>query len=351
MKKLFVALLAVFALLFFTLRIVKTEMVTMFIVGDILLDRGVGERIDTNGPDYPHLNVKNILPKADIVFGNLECPITSTGIPALKRPYYLFKAHPDNADALSKSGFNVLNLANNHSMDYGSEGIMNTIEFLEKSGIKTVGAGKDKHSAHKPLYTEVSGTTIGFLSLSAFPTEGYVYSDKKPDVAQLDIEALAGEVKSAKVNCDVLIVSFHWGTEFENYPTQKQKQAAYISVENGADIVIGHHPHVLQGMEYYMGKPIFYSLGNFVFDNQQPIGTDETIILKVSINNKSIKKLEIAPIRIVECQPTIPVNLDEAMNILNNFEKYSKFTNSNIEIDKENFNFSKNIFNTVKIVP
>ena len=126
---------------------------------------------------------------------------------------------------------------------------------------------------------------------------------------------------------------------------------AHISVENGADIVIGHHPHVLEGMEYYMGKPIFYSLGNFVFDKQEPIGTDETIILKVSINNKSINKLEIAPIKIVEGQPSIPINLDEAMEIFNNFEKYSKFTNSNIEIDKESFNSIKNIFTTIRIKP
>jgi|BioPla2DNA2_1021312.scaffolds.fasta_scaffold11733_3 poly-gamma-glutamate synthesis protein (capsule biosynthesis protein) len=351
MKKLFLALLFFFALLFFTLRVAKTDSMTIFIVGDILLDRGVGEKIEAHGPDYPYLKVKNILPKADIVFGNLECPITSTGIPALKKPYYLFKAHPNNSDALSNSGFTVLNLANNHTMDYGREGIMNTIAFLEKSGIKTVGAGKDKNIAHKPLYMEVSGTTIGFLSLSAFPTEGYVFSAKKPDVAQLDIEALADEVKSAKVNCDVLIVSFHWGTEFENYPTQNQKQAAYISVENGADLVIGHHPHVLQGMEYYTGTPIFYSLGNFVFDNQEPIGTDETIILKVVINDKSIKNLQIAPIKIVKCQPTIPENTNEATEIFSNFEKYSNFANSKIEIDKENYNSKKSIFRSVNIIP
>lgn len=348
MKNIFLGLLVVCIALFFTLNAVRRDKATLFIVGDILLDRGVGERIAANGPDYPYLNVKNILPEADIAFGNLECAITSTGIPALKRPYYLFKCEPDNADALRRSGFTILNLANNHTMDYGREGILNTIEFLESSNIKTVGAGKDKSTAHTPLFTEVSGAVIGFLCFSAFPTEGYVYSDKKPDVAQLDLDRLATQVKSAKLDCDILLVSFHWGSEFENYPTESQKEAAHIAVENGADIVIGHHPHVLQGMEFYMDKPIFYSLGNFVFDKQEPIGTDKTVILKVNVVGKSINKLEITPIKIIECQPALPETMEETLEILNNFEKFSKAINPNIRIDKKGIRSSNAVFYTIR---
>lgn len=270
--------------------------------------------------------------KADIAFGNLECPITASGNPAIKKQYYLFKADPDNAAALNESGFDILNLANNHTMDYGREGILNTMEALAHNNIKTVGAGKDKESAHKPIFTKVSGMVIGFLSFSSFPTDGYVYIEDKPDVAQLDLNSLTDEVKSAKSGCDILVVSFHWGNEFENYPTDSQKKAAHISVESGADIVIGHHPHVLQGMEFYKDTPIFYSLGNFVFDKQEAAGTDESVILKVKVVDKSINTLELTPIKIIECQPTIPQNSIEASNILANFEKFSKSINPNMQI-------------------
>lgn len=341
MKKVFACLLIICCTVIVVLNACNKE-VTIFFVGDILLDRGVGEKIDKNGPDYPYKNIKDILPKADIAFGNLECPITSTGIPALKRPYYLFKGEPYNAEALKKSGFNILNLANNHTMDYSREGILNTIKSLENNGIKTVGAGEDKTSAHKPLFTEVSGTVTGFLSFLSFPVEGYIYSDKKPDVARLDLATLADEVKSAKTGCDFLVVSFHWGSEFSNYPTESQKKAAHISIENGADLVIGHHPHVLQGMEFYKDKPIFYSLGNFVFDKQDPVGTDETVKLKVKLRHKAINNLEISPIKIIECQPTKPNTNEDALNILNNFEKFSNSINPSIRIDKESTSCSGN---------
>lgn len=337
MKKILACLLIICSATIFILN-VRNKEVTIFFVGDILLDRGVGDKIDKNGPDYPYQNVKDILPKADIVFGNLECPITSTGIPALKRPYYLFKGEPYNAEALKKSGFNLLNLANNHTIDYGREGLLNTIKLLEDNSIITIGAGQDKTSAHKPVFKEVSGTVIGFLSYLSFPIEGYVYSDKKTDVARLDLATLASEIKRAKTGCNLLVVSFHWGSEFSNYPTENQKKAAHLSIENGADIVIGHHPHVLQGMEFYMDKPIFYSLGNFVFDKQEPLGTDETVILEVKLSDKAINSLSISPIKIIECQPTVPNTNEDILKILNNFEKFSMSINSNFKIDKESTN-------------
>lgn len=180
MKKIITCLLVVpLAAVLFVLYVFNRNEANIFIVGDILLSRGVGEKISQHGPEYPYLNIKNLLPKADIAFGNLECPITSNGNPAVKRPYYLFKGDLYNADALKDAGFKILNLANNHTMDYGRVGILDTIEALKSSTIKTVGAGENKESAHKPEFIEVSGTIIGFLGFSAFPTEGYVYLENK----------------------------------------------------------------------------------------------------------------------------------------------------------------------------
>lgn len=308
--------------------------VSIFIVGDILLDRGVGEKTDLHGSEYPYLIVKNILPKADIAFGNLECPITDGGIPALKRPYYLFRGGPNDAKALKECGFDILNLANNHTMDYGRKGIIDTISILGNNNIKTIGAGKNSKLARKPVFIEVSGNVIGFLGYSAFPSEGYTYLANKPDVAQVDLSRLAHEVKGAKSRCDILIVSFHWGYEFENYPSESQKETAHMAIENGADIIVGHHPHVLQGMEFYMDKPIFYSIGNFIFDRQEQKGTDETIILGVKIIDKRIVALDIAPIKIIECQPCIPEDA-ETIKILDSFQEYSRVIDSDIEVDKK----------------
>lgn len=335
MKKLLPALFLITTLtLVFAVSIIREKEVKVHIVGDILLSRGVEDKLNQYGYDYPYTKIRDTLIDGDITFGNLECPITSGGSPVFKSPKYIFRADASNAYALKNSGFDILNLANNHTMDYGREGLEDTIELLNKENIKTVGAGKDREDARKPVYMSISNTVFGFLSFSSFPAEGYFYLPDRPDVAQVDITKLSEEVKNAKANCDILIVSFHWGREFDNYPGENQKNVAHLSIDSGADIVIGHHPHVLQGVELYKNKTIFYSLGNFIFDKQEPKGTDETIILKLGISNRSIKTIKALPIRIVECQPTIPETPD-ALRILNNFKKYSENMNSNIYIDEK----------------
>ncbi|HHV28087.1 CapA family protein [Acetivibrio mesophilus] len=311
--------------------IFKDEPVKIVFVGDILLARGVGEKIETNGYEYPYDNIKRILKDSDITIGNLECAISSRGTPALKKESLLFRAAPENAAALKEAGFDVLNLANNHTMDFGREGLMDTVDFINSAGIKTFGAGKNRETAGKPLYIKVKGTVVGFLGFSAFPSEGYFFLEDQPDVAQVDIESLGEEVKTAKENCDVLIVSFHWGKEFDFYPVESQKSAAHIALDNGADIIIGHHPHVLQGVEIYNGKPIFYSLGNFVFDRQIPRGTDETVMLKVEIEKSKIGKIELVPLKIIDCQPT-EAGFDDGVKILERLKLFSEGMGSDIDI-------------------
>jgi len=328
-------LLVVYALLFVwgTSLIVahNQEPIKIVFVGDILLDRGVGEKIETYGYEYPYDNIKDILRDSDITLGNLECVISSRGMPALKMKNLLFRAAPDNVSALKDAGFNVLNLANNHCMDYGREGLIDTIEYLNSAGIKTFGAGKNRESARKPLYIKTKNTVIGFLGFSAFPSEGYFFLEDQPDVAQVDIKSIGEEVRSAKEKCDVLIVSFHWGREFDYYPVESQKSAAHISLESGADIVVGHHPHVIQGVEVYKDKPIFYSLGNFVFDRQIPRGTDETIMLELEIEKGKIKEIELVPVKIIDCQPIEP-SFDEGVRILERLQLYSEGMGSDISI-------------------
>ena len=137
--------------------------VNIVFTGDILLARDVSKAIAENGYDYPYTDVKGIIKAADIAFGNLECPLTKGGTPSLKRPYLLFRADPDNAAALKNAGYDVLNLANNHTMDYGHDGLLDTMDILKKTGIEYVGAGNDKQEEYKPVVFNRKGIKIGIL--------------------------------------------------------------------------------------------------------------------------------------------------------------------------------------------
>lgn len=300
-------------------------------VGDILLSRGVGEKIDKEGFDYPYKQVKEIFLNKEIVFGNLEGPIYEGEGAVYKRPDLIFKGLNENGMALNEAGFNVINLANNHTMDYNSTGLINTMKILDEQSIDYVGAGKDYIGARKLVVVEKKGCKIGFLAYSIFPPEGFIFSEDKVDVARVS-NSLRSEMKLAKERCDLLVVSFHWGNEYNFYPSENQKNLAYEAIDGGADLILGHHPHVLQGIEKYMDKYIFYSLGNFIFDRQIQKGTDETVIIDLTIRDKSIEDIRLIPIKIIECQPVIAMD-DEVEYILRRLEMYSKGMNSQISID------------------
>ncbi len=306
--------------------------VCLVAVGDILLSRGVGQSIDEKGFDYPYQHVKELFINKDIVFGNLECPIYEGDGAVYKRPDLIFKASNENGAALKTAGFSVLNLANNHTMDYSRNGLENTMKVLDKHKIGFVGAGKSYDEARRLLVVKKKGCVIGFLGYSIFPPEGYIFSKDKSDVAKVS-EGLSSEIKTAKEKCDFLVVSFHWGNEFHLYPSENQESLAHEAIENGADLILGHHPHVLQGIERYKEKLIFYSLGNFIFDRQIQKGTDESIIINLTIEDKNIKDVRLIPIKIIDCQPTVAIG-KVAEYILERLKMYSKGMDTEIRIDK-----------------
>lgn len=323
MKKRFIAAVAiVFAAAAAVFYYNYTRPIHIIAAGDILLDRGVAEYLDKNGYDYPYTEVKEEITKGDIAYANLECPLTESGNAVLKRPDLIFRGSILNGTALKNTGFDLLNLANNHTMDQGREGLIDTIKVLESSGIRSVGAGNTRSEARKPVFFMRGNARIGFLSYSDFPPEGYMYDEEKVDVARPDIKSLGEEIRSAREQCDFLVVSFHWGKEFDCYPSSSQQETAHAAVEKGADIIIGHHPHLLQSVEEYKGKLIFYSLGNFVFDRQLPRGTDETVILDITVNDNGWKKIRIIPVSIVDCQPVIALG-QEAEFILDKYKALS----------------------------
>ena len=334
-KKIILSSLLLFTIIFLIIILSfgnKNE-ITISCTGDILFDRGVKIKLNAYGYDYPYKNVLEVLKKSDLTIGNLECPLTSAGTPVYKRSDLIFKGDTKNAKELKAAGFDVLNLANNHSMDQGREGLLNTMEALKDNNIAVVGAGLNKKDSHKPVFVTRGGVKIGILSYSCFPAEGYIFDSEMADICHFDENLLKEEIVKAKKDCDFLMVFFHHGNEYDFYPSEIQKKYSHTAIDNGADIVVGNHPHVLQGAEKYNGKYIFYSLGNFIFDRQAPFGTNETIILELTLKNKKLSEIDAIPVKIIECQPTLS-NDKSNVEILNNFIRHSEGMGVNFKIEE-----------------
>lgn len=276
------------------------------LVGDIMLSRAVQEYLDAYGYDYPYENVKGILWEDDISIGNLECPITNQTSNANKSKRFLFKADIENAAALKRAGFDVLNLANNHTMDYLSEGLEDTMLHLEGAGLDYFGIARKNEEKYSYIF-EKDSVRVGFLAYSNFPAEGYFYNENKVDIqyiSGMDLDKLEEDLNN--MQADVKIVYFHWGIEFEKYRSDRQAQLAHFAIDAGADFVLGTHPHVIQNHEMYKNKHIYYSLGNFVFDKQIPHGTDRGLMLLLSVDKEGIKDVKEVEYKIEKARVELP---------------------------------------------
>ena len=266
--------------------------VTMTAVGDIRLDGPVAEVAARGGDAEPTRGVKDLL-AADIEFANLETPVTTRGAKTVKT--WNFRAKPAYLKIVKAAGFSVLNIANNHVWDYGRDGFMDTLKALEKDGWTYVGGGRDRAAAEAPVLLEFEGLTVGILGMtSTHPEQGWA-GKEKPGVAYSDFNRIADIVGRARKDCDVLIVSFHGGTELAEDPNEIQKAVAHAAVDAGADVFLGHHPHVLQPVELYKGKPILYSLGNFLFVSPTP-STRATAVVRLRLGKGGVRGIEFTPL-------------------------------------------------------
>ena len=293
---------------------------TILAVGDILLDRGV-KRVAfiEDDPYYPFRKLQEIVAGADVVLGNLECALTEKDTPYNK--IFLFKADPTYAYYLRTAGFTVLTLANNHSYDYGREALLETMEVLKQQGITTVGVGKTLKDASRPVFIEVNGLKIAIVGFVTLPLEGIIWSPEKPSPASAVDDIVAKSLKRARKNADVVIVTVHWGTEYSPVADPDQLRWAAFFREHGADIVFGHHPHVIQPIEVLNGRWIFYSLGNFVFDHQDERGR-LAIAARVTVCQREVRDVNIIPIEILNTQPTLAGRKSKE-KIYENLNKYS----------------------------
>jgi poly-gamma-glutamate synthesis protein (capsule biosynthesis protein) len=294
------------------------------VCGDILLDRGVADALEQNGEDYPYGEVSAAFRKDDVTVANLECPLTNQSGGAMKSPRFVFKADPVNAKALKAAGFDVLLLANNHTMDYLSAGLTDTMKALDGAGLSYAGAGVSEEEI-RPCFLTKNGVRIGILSYSSLPPEGFVYDGSRATIAYARAGYLDGmkrDIAKAAEQCDFLIVFFHWGTEFTHKVSSLQAEIAHAAVDAGAGAVVGTHPHVLQGKETYRGAPIYYSIGNFVFDSQTEEGTDEAMVLQFTVSKKGIVFTEELPVVIEDCRPQFAQG-QEAETIRSDLNLYS----------------------------
>jgi poly-gamma-glutamate synthesis protein (capsule biosynthesis protein) len=190
---------------------------------------------------------------------------------------------------LIKKYFSAVSLANNHSVDYGPQAFSNQIDLLDKYQIKYFGGGKDIRTAHEPVIFEVKGQRIAILGYDIFLPRSFEALEDRPGTAWGDTDFIVADIKKAKSThrADIVITYPHWGWEGEMIASTNQVELAHLMIESGADAVVGGHPHVTQNIEIYKGKPIFYSLGNFVFDGFKTIETNTGWVLEMQINQES----------------------------------------------------------------
>ena len=246
-------------------------------VGDVSMARGTAQVIAKRGSDfdYPLHEVSDWLRAADLAVGNQEGVIAPESIGPARTGGYRLRADPAAAFALARAGFGLLNLANNHTLDFGPSGLRVTLETLQQAGIQTMGAGKDYDSARRALITTLRGVKIAWVSFDLISdpsdvdiaTEGRDYGR-----ARFEENKLTAQIQSARLLASVVIVQFHWGNEYQSTPTALQVRLGRAAIDAGASLVVGHHPHVIQTIEVYRNRLIVYSLGNFLFDQDNVAG-------------------------------------------------------------------------------
>lgn len=274
--------------------------ITLVAVGDVLLDRGIAKKIANNGFDWPFAKVAETIRAADIAFCNLECPLSKGAHKVTK--FICFRADPKNLACVSDAGFDIVSTANNHALDAGRRGLMETLGHLDDAGIAHAGSGANLEAAESPTILDVNGVKVAFLARNLLFPEGVWYRTDAPTIAGLDESRIEEQIADAHEKADVVIVSLHWGIEYRKKPTDAQIALGRKLIDAGANVVLGHHPHCTQPVEEYHGGVIAYSLGNFLFDSVNPVCM-ETMILRCRLSRSGVSELQIIPARVVKWRP------------------------------------------------
>jgi poly-gamma-glutamate capsule biosynthesis protein CapA/YwtB (metallophosphatase superfamily) len=261
--------------------------VTIVAGGDLMADQGVASYIQTYGATSVLAGVEPLLSSADFAFVNLESPLSNLGTRQAWKDV-TFEGDPRMAPALASAGVDVVTMANNHAMDYGSAALLDTIARLKKVHVAVTGAGATTAAAYAPVILKHKGVKVAFLGYSDVLPAGYV-AGSGPGIApaRSDMTKVIEDIRAAKAKADFVVVAFHWGVERDQTPNADQIAEGHAAIDAGADLVMSSHPHVLQGVESYNGGLIAYSLGDFVFEHSS-LETGQTVLITTDISKKEI---------------------------------------------------------------
>ncbi|MED3822404.1 CapA family protein [Priestia flexa] len=302
----------------------SSDDITLTMVGDIMMGRHIKEVTSRHGEDFVFRNVQPFFDESDYVSGNYESPILTNdedSYEKIDKSIHLYSEEED-LKTMKNAGFDVLNLANNHAMDYGTKGLEDTLASFEKNRMNYVGAGRNKEEAKHISYKEVDGVKISSVGFTDVYVAGMKAGKNNPGILDADPDVIFETIQEAKENADLVVVNAHWGAEYDVEPSERQQGLAKAMVDAGADIIIGHHPHVLQSFDVYNGSIIFYSLGNFVFD-QGWSKTKNTAMVQYNLNKEGQATVDVIPMIIKEGSPTPTDNPWRMKRIYNDLTKYA----------------------------
>lgn len=319
------------------LPVASDDELSIVIVGNMMFGQDISLIMDREGSTAPFVGVSGLLKDADITFGVLDGPITVRGEPDRSKQT-TFRSQPIVARGLSNAGFDVVAIATPHILDYGPEGLIDTMEFLAWYGVKYVGAGRNMREAKSPVIINVKGCRvafIGYLRGSQFEQLFYAKEDKIGTAFPV-LEELQKDVLEAKGQADVVIAFIHWGTRVEGEGiTERQRLYAQKLIDSGVDVVIGQRTNALQGIETYNNRFIIYSLGDFIYGSyakKQPYG----YIAKLIISSKTVSRLELIPVSLADPEkgsylPNI-IRGESAKSAIELMNELSKDLGSNFEL-------------------
>lgn len=299
------------------------QTVQLAFVGDLLLGEYIQHYLQTEGVSYPYQQALFHLTSADITAGNLEMPITTASQPAENKTY-VFKGEPKSLEGLVDAGFDVVSLANNHTLDHGVTGLQDTMKHLDEYGIAHIGAGNNAEEAYAPFIREVNGIKVAYVATSrVLPETTWKANRYDAGLAEsYDPTQTLNSIAELEETANITVVLVHWGLERAETPDENQLKLAKMYIDAGADLVIGSHPHVLQGFQQYKDKWIAYSLGNFVFSANPKEKQAQTGVLTATCGVDASCELQFAPMKVVNAQPT-PVEGSVASEMLKYLEKIS----------------------------
>jgi poly-gamma-glutamate synthesis protein (capsule biosynthesis protein) len=308
--------------------------------GDVNLDESYYpvKKYDAEGQDINQCFSADLLQEmqsADVMMLNNEFAYSNRGTKASDKSF-TFRAKPERVQILKEMGVDIVSLANNHALDYGQDALMDSFDTLDEAGISYVGAGENVDRAKAPVYYKVGNKTIAYVSAShvIFAMDWYA-SDTNPGmIGTYDPTMLVESIKEAKENSDYVVVFVHWGVERATKPEKYQRNLSKIYIDAGADAVIGCHPHVMQGIEFYQGKPIAYSLGNYWFNASEK----ESGMLKLYLKTDGTVDVQLLPAMNKDTETYLLTDEIEKKNYYNSIKGLSY----DIQIDEDGFLSSTN---------